>query len=656
VTDALRFLALAELIGLAAAPLAGVALSRLPGAGLGLAKPLGVLLVTWLVWLGASLHVVPYGTGSAVAAIALVAVAGLLAARRVRRRPDPLRRRLFVASELVFLVAFGAMALLVAYSPDVWSTEKPMDMAFLNAVNQSRYFPPHDPWLAGADLNYYYLGHLACAIVVRLADVDPARGYNLAVALVFALAASAVFTLAATLWGALRRERPQLRRGAVAVGLAAVAACLVLGNLAGARELVQDGGYDWFAPSRVVPGTITEFPWFSFLLADLHAHVLAIPFTMLALAFVAQVALAGPPGPRAVAETAAAALAIGALYAINSWSYPVAAGLLAAACLPSWRRGPAALAWSALVLALGALLVLPFHLAFDPAAEGLGLVGERRGLGAFAGDQALVHGLFVALLAPVLAGRLGRGRGARPLWLLLAGGLICIALAEVVYVRDAFEGGPLERMNTVFKLGYQAWLLLAVAGTVAAFAAAARLSRRALAVWALVLVPVLAAAAVYPLAGTYARKDGFARAPTLDGLRWLARSAPGDVAAIAWLRSHAPGDAVVLEAVGDDYSPRGHARIATFTGLATVLGWPGHELQWDHDPGRRRDAVARAYRTPDAAVARALLARYRVRYVVVGPLERADHGEAGVPKWDRLGRRVLQRGGTVVWDVASGRT
>ena len=111
------------------------------------------------------------------------------------------------------------MALLVAYSPDVWNTEKPMDMGFVNALNQSRSFPPHDPWLAGADLNYYYLGHLAMAIFVRLTDVEPSRGYNLSIALLFALTASALFTLAGTLWAALRAALPELRRSPVVVGL-----------------------------------------------------------------------------------------------------------------------------------------------------------------------------------------------------------------------------------------------------------------------------------------------------------------------------------------------------------------------------------------------------------------------------------------------------
>ena len=107
-----------------------------------------------------------------------------------------------------------------------------------------------------------------------------------------------------------------------------------------------------------------------------------------------------------------------------------------------------------------------------------------------------------------------------------------------------------------------------------------------------------------------------------------ARRSPGDPGAIGWIRDHTPGDAVVLEAFGDDYSAFGHARISTFTGRPTVIGWAGHELQWDHDAGSRINDIKTLYTTPDAAVARPLLARYGVRYVVVGPIEHTTYGDA----------------------------
>jgi uncharacterized membrane protein len=235
----------------------------------------------------------------------------------------------------------------------------------------------------------------------------------------------------------------------------------------------------------------------------------------------------------------------------------------------------------------------------------------------------------------------------------MSAGLACVALPEVVYVRDAFEGGPFERMNTVFKLGYQAHLLLGVAAALALGWAGTWLGRRAWPVWAGVAAVLLLLAGVYPYAGTYARKDGFVREPSLDGIRWLAEAAPGDPPAIDWLRENAPGDAVVLEAVGEDYSAFGHGRISTYTGRSAVLGWAGHEVQWSHDPGRRRDDVRTLYATPSAAIARPLLARYGIDYVVLGPLERTGYGQVGVAKWSRLGKRVFARAGTEVYELGT---
>jgi len=734
VIEALRFWALIEVIGLGAAPLAGVVLARLPGAGLGLGKALGLLLVTWLIWLGGSTTLIPYGTLSAALWIALVCALGLLAwvrgwegrravargeprgwlARRRWRRlaarvaePDPLRKRLFWGAEAVFLVAFAVMALVVSFAPDVWNTEKPMDMAFLNAANRADTFPPHDPWLAGAELNYYYLGQLAMGILVKLTAVAPDHGYNLSLAALFALTAAAVFTIAGTLWGAAGRDR-----GAVRAGLAAVGLVVVAGNLEGARLLIADGGplrdYDWFAASRVFPDTITEFPWFSFLLGDLHAHVLALPFTLLALAFALQVVLAGPRlSARGWVEGGVTALATAFLYAVNSWSYPVMAGLLVLAVV-AWLRDPrsegarpAAVRWVLIVLAGGVLLVLPFHLSFDPAARGLGVVEDGRGFAGWAKDELLVFGTLLALVAVAYVGRLLAT--ARPLrnsvwilaaalfagsllaalgwahavllaallvaavwallsermtpperlvWLLVCGGIACLLGPEVLYIRDEFDGSDLYRMNTVFKLDYQAWLLLGLGGIGALAYWRAWLRPRALQLGFAALIALLAAAgAVYPIAGTYARTGGFADSPTLDGLGWLRDRAPGDVEAIDWLNDHVSGAPVVLEAVGDDYSAFGHGRISTFTGLPTVLGWPGHERQWGHAVGDRAAQVARAYSSPTAAAALPVLREHDVRYVVVGPLERTDYGDGGVAKWDELGRRVFDRDGTTIWEL-----
>ena len=139
--------------------------------------------------------------------------------------------------------------------------------------------------------------------------------------------------------------------------------------------------------------------------------------------------------------------------------------------------------------------------------------------------------------------------------------------------------------------------------------------------------------------------------PTLDGLRWLEQQDPDDAAAIRWLRSTASGAPVVLETVGPDFDPEGRGRVSTFTGLAHRARLGRSQLQWGHDPGMRGEDVVELYETRDLARARALLRRYRVRYVVVGGLERRDYPRAGLAKFGRLGDPVFRSGDTVVYEV-----
>ena len=233
-TAALRFLVLIEVLGLAAMPLAAVVLGRLPGAASASPSRSGLLLATWLVWMRRQL-------GTCVAARALGDRGIGAAARWLRGRARAAVRAGGAAGAPELPPPHGAavvgggwprrvrasMALLVAYSPDVWNTEKPMDMAFINAAGDARHFPPHDPWMAGEDLNYYYLGHLMAAGLVRLSGVEPDAATTSRSRLLRALRGRRSFALAV-------RDR---RRGCATAALRGVALCVVAGTigLAGVR-------------------------------------------------------------------------------------------------------------------------------------------------------------------------------------------------------------------------------------------------------------------------------------------------------------------------------------------------------------------------------------------------------------------------------------
>jgi len=194
---------------------------------------------------------------------------------------------------------------------------------------------------------------------------------------------------------------------------------------------------------------------------------------------------------------------------------------------------------------------------------------------------------------------------------------------EFVYLRDTFG----TRMNTVFKFYYQAWVLLAL---VAAFSVVylARCAGRALRWVGLTLIALLTVAGLFfPVFATYTRAERFQTEPTLDGAAYLARQNPADMAAAAWLRENVPGVATVLEAHGGSYTYAG--RISAQTGLPTLLGWEGHELQWRGNTTvqeQRKPVIERIYGSATGAELQGLLNRWQIDYVLVGELERQTYG------------------------------
>jgi len=115
----------------------------------------------------------------------------------------------------------------------------------------------------------------------------------------------------------------------------------------------------------------------------------------------------------------------------------------------------------------------------------------------------------------------------------------------------------------------------------------------------------------------------------------------------------------VLEAVGGSYSAEGFGGVSAASGLATVLGWPGHEDQWrGGDPsaraqiGPRQEDVKTIYTTLNADEALALLKKYKVDYVYVGQLERNTFAPESLAKFDQFGSPVFREGDVTIYDVA----
>ena len=804
--DALSWYIAIQALGILALPAAFVLFRRLPDRGFTLAKPAAMVFFSYVLWVLGLSHIAPNTQLTIILILVVAAVPSALLWRRfLAEIKDFVRQHwpMLVAAEVLFIGFFLMWLGIVSEVPAISTaetiiTEKPMDFGFMNAVLQSRFFPPEDPWLSGNSISYYYFGHFMMAFLTQLTGVVSSVGYNLGVALLPGLVAIGAFGL---VYNLVRLSGGSLKAGIVFGGAAPVL-ILLAGNLEGAMEFVHLQGWAgggfwewvgikglegagtgsgafpddywwWFRASRVIDTlsggqsldyTITEFPMFSFILGDLHPHVMSLPFVILGLGLCLNLFRSTERlGLRWLrdhpVESAAIALFLGSLAFINIADLAVMAAMFGAVALvKAYGDHEGNLTGAAIdaavvivpVLTLAVVLFLPFYSAFEPQTSGIlplqdvntrpfllflvmglfillavsflfhqlpGLVrpsdsdsssavlimvvastpflvwiglaffvtwigdGTKAALDEIGGRMILViPGLALVALAGFSAMQRARLKlepaTAFPL-LLAALAFYLMVGTELFYNVDRFGGG-FRRMNTVFKTYYQAWLLLGIVGSyglyylwaarssvqwslrLGRFAVGPILTARFLRggrfLWAGAVAVLLVASFYYPV-GAVLDRTGILREGhtlddnTLDGLAFLQQSAPGEYAAIRWLRDDAPWGRMV-EAVGDDYSE--FARISSSTGLPTVLGWKGHELQWRNSSAPfegREDDVRAIYSSGDPLEVRRLLEAYGVRYVYLGSRERRTYGGENLVDFGEFLRTAFEQDGVIVYEM-----
>jgi YYY domain-containing protein len=472
-------------LGWLAFPLLFVALPRLRDRGYGVARVLALLLIAYLTWLAASLHVLPNTRATIVRAVLLLVLVGG-GVGWLRR--DALRRfvrdhwRLIVLTEGLFAALYIAWIFVRLLQPDLWHPnvggEKPMDFAYFNAVLKSTWFPPYNPWFSGTTMNYYYFGFVLVGTLVKLIGTVPAIAYNLAVPLLFALTGVGAFSVAYNFFGGQRR-------GALRAGIAALVFTVGLGNLGvvhlvgnalislggpqfpstipgfpqavaffrGAWRVIAHGvalpvstsSWYWF-PTRIIPHgeyeavPITEFPAFTFLYGDLHANMIALPLVLLALALA--VCWVRSPRPH-WASLLLGSLVFGALLPTHTWDYPtylllgvaaLALGMFAARDSPFTARLKAVVWRVALLVALSFVFYLPY---LQHYAAGYTAIERWRGTRTPVDIYLWIHGIFLfPLLTRLLIETYRACRCAmrRSLVVVLTGLAVLVVVAVVLAV------------------------------------------------------------------------------------------------------------------------------------------------------------------------------------------------------------------------------
>jgi len=670
---------------------------RLQDKGYFISKLLGLVVLAYFSWLLPTLHIAKFGYVSILLSfLLLVVLSFLIGKKQLRVRDLPIRS--MIESEAVFTVVFALFSLILFYKPDIYFaySEDFTDFAFVKSILRTDYFPPIDPWFAGESVSYYYGGHLVVAIITRLSRVPPTIAYNLSGAMFFALAVSAAYGLGLNLtkkrlYGALTAIFVLL--AGYIVGAFQFIAFIRHHDFWGYHALNVPSLLDWMrsfdftAANRIIPNTLNYYPYYVFMQGDLRPYVISIPFQLMFITIILALVKKGGLGREEgtvnyLVHIFVVGLALGFFAFVHTWEYPFYL-IFTLLCFILLRlkfdlKGLVA------IIGLSLALYAPYLISRGSGGVyGIGLVINKTGLASFLTMFALFffvmlsffyllskkqvftfRGGLVAflviipsaliavllhlqlawimvpalLLALLFIFKSGQENEVKFVLVLTIMGTLIVLFCELFFIKDRFPS-PYERFNTVLKLYFPIWLFFGLASGYAVYFVLRNLKGITKVVWVALLVLLLLASIIHPIASTTGYTSGRqtifgADRGTLDGIEYLETVNKGDYEAVLWINKNISGQPTILETPGVPYQYT--SRISALTGLPTLLGWGSHEIMWGRDWGeveaRNRD-VETIYNTSDNVQAMDLLRKYDVQYIYIGTLEQKAYESVGLEKF-----------------------
>ena len=683
---------LAFLMGMLAMPVTGRLFAGFEDKGWIFSKVLAIAVTGFLTWLLVAVKLIPFTT---VSCIGVSVVCGILCILlyfyQMKKGVDCLpagRGTLIFREEILFFIFFLLWTYVAGFRPEAHGTEKFMDYGFMEAMMRSSTLPARDLWYSEGTINYYYGGQYFAVFLTKLTGSKVELTYNLMRTFVAAFAFTLPFSLVyqMTVDGLKDRLTGKKRCIPTLAGVLAGLSVSIAGNMHYVVyckiipwiQKLQGETPDsyWFPDATRYIGynpvneqdkTIHEFPCYSFVLGDLHAHVVNIMFVLL-LVGVLYAWMKHVRSRKAVIEKISrkqfwirqlfiphillVCVLIGMFHFTNYWDFiiyfVVAGGVILFTNIIQFEGKVKKVLTVTIVQAVEMIVVsyvviLPFTMKFQTMFQGVGIATHHSLIHQLLILWGLPLFLTVLLIICILWEKLrdGRNRGVYRLMRaialpdlfavimgLCAMGLILIP--ELVYVRDIYENGN-ARANTMFKLTYQAYILFAMTmgyGIVRMLALARKKVFKIFSVIGLVLLCWTFGyfgKSVTSWFGNVWEVSGY---KGLNAVSFLENGVPEDASAIRWLKNNVKGTAVVLEAPGDSYKDYDN-RVSAMTGLPTVLGWYVHEWLWRNDTddlNTKRTEIETIYTSSDKKLVKELLDKYDISYIFVGSCEKEKYG------------------------------
>lgn len=603
------------------------------------------------------------------------------------------RLSIVLSYELLFLTMLIAYCYLKGFEASIHTLEKYMDFGFIQSILNSKYLPPSDMWFSSTTneflpINYYYFGHFVTSLLIKISQTLPSAGYNIMLGTIFAFGTTLSFSLGFNLYLLLIKAFAQKSKLLLSFGSGVLS--MVLMNFGANLQTIYlfTKGYladnpqpfwqiwskynpqEYWYPNatRFIPLTIHEFPSYSYVVSDLHGHVLDIPFVLLILAF-SIILIQLKDWRKLIAVLFFYSLTLSINYMTNSTDFLIYSGLLFFVLLINFDHFGKVFLATSLTSLIALILTFPFSINFKPFASSLGVncapdfLVKLGSFGPFLFEANKCQNsptwmlfilwgffwfIFLLFLRFIFFQKLSTKPRAHIIYYFFFVFTISILLtmfAEFLYFKDIYPAH--FRANTMFKLGYQAYIMMSIlSGVIIVYVYKEKnlLSKKLRFFLTIILLPMLSLVLIYYqyAVPSYFGRNGFV---TLDGSLWIKNQYPDSYRIINKLnqiKSNSLGFNLV-EAHGDSYTD--YNLISAHTGIATIIGWPVHEWLWrgSYDLVHpRASEVALIYEgsEKDLKQIKRILKHYQIRFIVVAEMENQKYSNLNVKKFYKIAQPI----------------
>lgn len=641
------------------------------------AKTIGVIFISYSIFVIASFKFLNFSLTSILIILLLYFILNVFIFKKFKLK-EVIRKnlRIIIIEELIFLITLIFWSYVRGNMPNIHGLEKFMDFGFVNAILRADYFPALDMWYSGLTINYYYFGHLITAVLIKISSVTPSIGYNLMLAALFALTFTSVLSLVINIFDIKKLSLKSSVSGIIAASLVTLS-----GNLTAiyaffkayvpAENPVQfwqlpllplsfPNGFWYPNATRFIQFTIHEFPLYSFVVSDLHGHVLDIPIVLLSIALIFVILLENKIRKLYVVFIS---FLLAVMYMTNAWDGIIYAllSIFIFTLLSFYKRFALKdFIFSIIILGLGFIIFsFPFSSSFKPFVSGIGFICApdfltsigKIGPFLFEADHcqrsplwqlSILYGFFYFFVISFIVFLRFR-KDYKPtksdvfVTFLIIISTLLIIIPEFIYVKDIYPAH--YRANTMFKLTYEAFIMLSIASGYIIVKILSSLNSKKFLV--LLFIPTLILMYLvfsYPVFAINSYYDNLQKYKGLDGTTYMKDDSKFDYELINWININIKGQPVIIEAVGDSYTD--YARISANTGIPTVLGWPVHEWLWrgTYEVARPRvEDVKLFYTTDSLQKAKDIIKKYDVSFVVVSILEKQKYPNLNENNIKKLG-------------------